>query len=105
MRERYCRYCEGWHDVSEPLPHNCAPERNLARSSLSSPYFVSDGIEIQSMHDGQMYTSKSKLRSEYRAHGVEEIGNEPIRTPEAPKTDRKKLRQDLKDAYQSLKGV
>jgi len=75
------------------------PERNLAASDLPGPRFISDGLEIRSMHDGQMYTSKSKLRSAYRAAGVEEIGNERPRPIEQPKTDRKAIRNELRRVY------
>ncbi|MDQ0558692.1 hypothetical protein QO004_000467 [Rhizobium mesoamericanum] len=99
MRQRYCRVCGGWHEL-DAWPHNCMPEQVMTRSSLPSPHFVSDTIEIRSMHDGQFYTSKSKLRSEYRAHGVEEIGNEQPRPIEKPKADRKAIHEALKQAYQ-----
>lgn len=98
MRERFCRSCGGWHEVGH-TPHNCLPARNLAASDLPAPHFISDAIEIQSMHDGNMYTSKSKLRSEYRAHGVEEIGNEKPKPVETPKTDRKEIREELRRVY------
>ncbi|AVA22476.1 hypothetical protein [Rhizobium sp. NXC24] len=99
MKQRYCRVCGGWHELDR-WPHNCLPERNLAASDLPAPHFVSDTIEIQSMHDGKFYTSKSKLRGEYRAHGVEEIGNEKPQPIEKPKADRKGIRKALKEAYQ-----
>ncbi|RDJ12424.1 hypothetical protein [Rhizobium grahamii] len=98
MRQRYCRVCGGWHEL-DAWPHNCMPERIVTRSSLPSPHFVSDSIEIQSMHDGKMYTSKAKLRGEYRAHGVEEIGNEKPQPIEKPKTDRKAIRNELRRVY------
>ncbi len=71
----------------------------MTRSELPSPHFVSDAIEIRSMHDGQMYTSKSKLRSEYRAHGVEEIGNEKPAPVVKPAADRKAIRDTLRKTY------
>lgn len=98
MRERFCRVCSGWHNI-EAWPHNCMRERSLAQSDLPAPHFISDAIEIQSMHDGNMYTSKSRLRAEYRAHGVEEIGNEKPKPVETPKTDRKAIREELKRVY------
>lgn len=98
MKQRYCRVCGGWHEL-DAWPHNCLPERIMSASDLPSPHFVNDGIEIRSMHDGQMYTSKSKLRSEYRAHGVEEIGNEKPRPVEKPKADRKAIRETLRTTY------
>ncbi|MBX5157034.1 hypothetical protein HJB88_21160 [Rhizobium sp. NZLR5] len=98
MRERYCRVCGGWHQLDE-WPHNCLPAQNPAQSDLPSPHFVSDSIDIQSMHDGKHYTSKARLRSEYRAAGVEEIGNEKPRPIEKPKTDRSEIRNDLRRIY------
>ncbi|MBY3595921.1 hypothetical protein J2J97_05465 [Rhizobium bangladeshense] len=98
MRERYCRVCGGWHPL-DAWPHNCMPVKNLAQSDLPAPHFVSDTIEIQSMHDGRHYTSKAKLRSAYRAAGVVEIGNETPRPIEKPKADRKAIRNELRRVY------
>ncbi|MBX4957017.1 hypothetical protein [Rhizobium lentis] len=98
MRERYCRVCGGWHAL-DAWPHNCMPVKNLAQSDLPSPHFVSDTIDIQSMHDGRHYTSKAKLRSAYRAAGVVEIGNEKPQPIERPKADRKAIRDELRRVY------
>ncbi|NKL79954.1 hypothetical protein [Rhizobium leguminosarum] len=98
MRERYCRVCGGWHPLDK-WPHNCMPVKNLARSDLPAPHFVSDSIDIQSMHDGRHYTSKAKLRSAYRSAGVVEIGNEKPQPIEKPKTDRNEIRKELQRVY------
>ncbi|MBB4238672.1 hypothetical protein [Rhizobium esperanzae] len=98
MRERYCRVCGGWHQLDR-WPHSCMPAQNTAQSDLPAPHFVSDSIDIRSMHDGRHYTSKAKLRSEYRAAGVEEIGNEKPRPIERPKTDRNEIRKELRRVY------
>ncbi|EJB03761.1 hypothetical protein Rleg9DRAFT_2598 [Rhizobium leguminosarum bv. trifolii WSM597] len=98
MRERYCRVCGGWHALDQ-WPHSCMPAQNAAQSDLPAPHFVSDSIDIQSMHDGRHYTSKAKLRSEYRAAGVEEIGNEKPRPIEKPTTDRNEIRKELRRVY------
>ncbi|MET3757593.1 hypothetical protein ABID08_004974 [Rhizobium binae] len=75
------------------------PVKNLAQSDLPAPHFVSDTIDIQSMHDGRHYTSKARLRSAYRAAGVVEIGNEKPQPIEKPKTDRKAIRNELRRVY------
>lgn len=66
-----------------------------ARSSLPSPMFVRDCIEMQSMVDGKVYTSKAAYRKHLRQKGYIEVGNEYLRnepkTPE-PKIDRKAIR-------------
>ncbi|WP_064692142.1 hypothetical protein [Rhizobium aegyptiacum] len=98
MRERYCRVCGGWHAL-DTWPHNCMPVKNLTQSDLPAPHFVSDTIEIQSMHDGRHYTSKAKLRSAYRVAGVVEIGNETPQPIEKPKADRKAIRNELRRVY------
>ncbi|MBB4250859.1 hypothetical protein [Rhizobium sp. BK008] len=98
MRERLCRVCGGWHALDK-WPHNCMPADNLAQSDLPAPHFVSDNIDIQSMHDGRHYTSKAKLRSAYRAAGVVEIGNEKPQPIEKSKTDRKAIRNELRRVY------
>lgn len=93
MRQRFCRVCSQWHDVSEPWPVACYPV-----SANNVPYVISDNIEVRSMHDGQMYTSKSKLRNAYRAAGVEEIGNEMPRS-ERPSSPRGDIRNELRRVY------
>ncbi|PDT23916.1 hypothetical protein [Rhizobium hidalgonense] len=103
MRKRLCRACSGWHDI-DAWPHNCMPAQNLAQSDLPSPHFVSDTIDIQSMHDGRHYTSKAKLRSAYRAAGVVEIGNEKPQPIEKPKTDRAAIRNELRRVYAGHKA-
>ena len=51
--------------------------RYHARSELSAPSFIRDGMEpVQSMLDGKMYDSKAALRATYRAAGVVEVGND-----------------------------
>nr|WP_245317559.1 hypothetical protein [Rhizobium sp. N122] len=75
------------------------PAQNTARSDLPVPHYVSDNIEIRSMHDGNIYTSKRQLRAEYRAHGVEEIGNEKPKPIEKPKSDREGIRKELRRVH------
>lgn len=100
MRERYCRVCGGWHDI-EAWPHNCMPEVAGAPSDLSMPFIASDAMSpVQSMLDGQMYDSKSKLRATYKAAGVVEVGNDPIRFRRKPKAkpDRKAIKTSIEKA-------
>lgn len=53
-----------------------------ARSHLPGPMLIRDDMEpVQSMLDGRMYDSKSKLRATYRAAGVTEVGNDVKFTP------------------------
>ena len=73
MSERYCKVCDGWHDLDKPWPSNCMPERTWTRSELPAPYFVCDTMEpVQSMVDGKFYTSKSALRATYQPSGNKE---------------------------------
>lgn len=71
------------------------------RSHLPAPMVIGDTMEpVQSMLDGQFYTSKSRLRATYRAAGVTEVGNDParLRPRERPKPDRKSIRRTLQKA-------
>lgn len=79
---RLCRCCDGFHDIRKPWPHNCLSHfgEPAKRSDFATPYFISDTMDgVQSPVSGKYYTSKSELRNEYRAAGVIEIGNEPVR--------------------------
>ena len=77
MAERWCKVCKGWHDPAEPWPGECWTEPERQRSDIVCPRFIRDEIDpVQSMASGKMYTSKSKLRAEYKALGVVEVGND-----------------------------
>lgn len=68
---------------------------NTKRSDLPMPRIASDSIEIRSMVDGQVYTSKSALRAHYRATGHVEVGNEDVtkHVKPQPRNDRKSVRE------------
>lgn len=70
-----------------------------ARSSLACPMVVSDQIELKSMVDGNMYTSKRALRNSYRARGYVEVGNEEQKMPKKPKPDRKGISNAVGKAF------
>lgn len=64
------------------------------RSDKSAPMVMRDIGEYRSPIDGSMITSRSQHRDHKRAHGVEEVGNEPIgkiaamREANTPKVDK-----------------
>jgi len=63
-------------------------------SELPFPRIMSDQIEIQSMADGKVYTSKAELRRSYRQQGYIEVGNEDVtQHVKRPKPDRKPIRE------------
>lgn len=92
MRYRFCKKCGALHGLSE-WPVECEEF-----TTSDAPYVISDNIEIQSMHDGQHYTSKSRLRSAYRSAGVEELGNDKVE-PNRPQQERGAIRDDLRRTY------
>ena len=87
-RLRSCRCCGDWHDLGKPWPHNCIShfgERPHARSDFPTPMIRIDTMDaVQSQITGKMHDSKSSLRSEYKAHGVVEMGNDAPLSPSAP---------------------
>lgn len=71
------------------------------RSQLSCPMIAQDTMEpVQSMLDGKMYDSKSKLRSTYRAAGMVEVGNDParLRPRKRSKPDRAAIKTSIEKA-------
>jgi len=75
-----------------------AGEPTPARSNLPFPMIISDQIELKSMVDGKIYTSKSALRRSYRAKGYDEVGNEWLRNEPKrvePKIDRRAIRDTV----------
>ena len=66
------------------------------RSTLPAPHLVTDSMPaVQSMLDGKLYDSKSRLRQTYREAGCVEVGNDVPMTPPSPKRPR---REDIKAA-------
>jgi hypothetical protein len=74
------------------------------RSDLPAPIVIDDAIEVKSMVDGRIYTSKAKLRRSYRARGYIEIGNE-VQKPAEPKRAGKKEISDSVDKACSRAGL
>lgn len=71
---------------------------NVQSSDLPFPMVISDQIEVKSMVDGQMYTSKRALRASYRAKGYIEIGNEQQKPAPKKKADQKSIRDSIRRA-------
>jgi len=88
-------------DWSKPITvavREPAPDR---RGSVACPTIIGDTMEpTQSMLDGKVYTSKSRLRATYKAAGVVEVGNDPQRFKprERPKIDRAEVKKSLERA-------
>lgn len=89
MSERLCRACREWHDTDQPWPSACASHFRVrsARSDLPRPTVISDYLEASSPISGEMFTSKSGLRSHYRANGVRELGNDTIKPRDNDEAD------------------
>ena len=99
MRSRYCKICEGWHDLDRPWPDNCLPERNWTRADYACPAVITDSMPpVQSQLDGKMYDSKSALRRTYRQAGVIEVGNDPQRFKKTVRERAKPDRKAIKNA-------
>jgi hypothetical protein len=77
-----------------PAEEYCRPSSN--RSTLSAPHLLRDEMPpTQSMLDGKLYDSKSRLRQTYRTAGVVEVGND---VPTAPPPMKRPRREDIKAA-------
>lgn len=76
----YDRASFTWITPEEMAARDREREERMAerKTGLARPMVISDslGDGVQSMADGKVYTSKARLRAEYRAHGVEEVGND-----------------------------
>ena len=90
MSQRLCRACDGWHDLSEPWPRECAnhfKRTTEARSDLPRPMVISDDVDVSSPVSGERFTSKSELRRHYRMNGVRELGNDTIKPRDNDEAD------------------
>lgn len=73
------------------------------QGELCCPMIISDTMDpIQSMLDGKMYDSKSRLRRTYKEGGVTEVGNDSsVMDPKPfkkPRPDPKKIRDSVRRA-------
>lgn len=101
MRERFCKVCKGWHRLDQPWPHNCRQEDWRQRSDLPGPMLIRDEIDhVQSMATGKWYSSKAKLRQEYKDLGMIEVGNDPIVTQPTPFKRKKPTKEDVTPAVE-----
>lgn len=82
-------------DWSIPLPERPRCKRVIQRSVLPCPYVIGDAIEVKSMVDGNIYTSKTALRQSYREKGYIEVGNEEMKQPSKEKPSRKAIRESV----------
>lgn len=93
-RQRKCRVCGGWHDLSEPWPFACLG--HYGHMDARAHVVLRDDMPpLRSMLDGKLYDSKSALRRTYRAAGVEEIGNETQKSSRPVTPDRDGIRRAL----------
>lgn len=101
-----CKACGDFHEVSN-WPDNHMPEQFDLETELNvCRNFISDNLEsigglngIQSMADGKFYTSKAKLRADYRARGMIEMGNDKAKPISKPKPDRRKIKEAVQKAW------
>jgi hypothetical protein len=88
-------YARNYNEIEWlPIPkHEPVPIRK-ARSHLPGPMLIRDDMEpVQSMLDGKLYTSKSRLRRTYREAGVTEVGNDVKFDPPPPPRSRVKRKE------------
>ena len=108
-----CQVCGDLHELSN-WPHNHMPEQFDLETELNvCRMFISDNLEsigglngIQCQASGLHFTSKSKLRREYRARGVIEVGNDTQRMKPfvRPKPDRKQIKEALHKAMYAVQN-
>lgn len=99
-RSRLCRSCGEFHDVEAAWPESCAS--HFGQQTGASFHIISDSMDpIRSMADGKMYDSKSRYRSDLRARGLIEVGNERVQQAPAHKPP---VRDTLRDVYRRLGG-
>lgn len=99
MTVRFCNTCRGWHDLDEPWP--CA----RPHSNSAAPYVISDTMEpLKHMGTGRMIDSKAKFRADTKASGCVEIGNEPIRSRDPIRLDKRQRVEAIQRAIYDLRN-
>lgn len=100
-RSRLCRSCGEFHDLAIAWPDNCIGHFT-SQGEGSGVQIISDTMApIRSMVDGKMYDSKSRYRSDLKAHGMIEVGNENV---QARPTQLPPVRDTLRQTYRQLGG-
>lgn len=91
MRERHCRVCDGWHDLSKPWPHNCVAHFGARpqRGDYPMPAVRTDTLPggvngIISHADGLRYDSRRAYERAVVAAGCEIVGNDRLPTDSPP---------------------
>ena len=106
-----CKACGDFHEVSN-WPANHLPEQYDLAHEYAGIATISDSLEgyglngIQSQADGRWHTSKSRLRADYRALGMVEVGNDAARHKpfKRPRSDRKQIKEALHKAMYAVKN-
>lgn len=84
--------------IDKALAHVDGPAR-------SAPNVISDNMDpIRSHADGRMYDSKSAYRTDLRARGYVEVGNERAPFDRRPSFNAGPVAPDIKRAIQELSG-
>src|SRR4249920_3031114 len=63
------------YQISPTKWTNKPPQEPRARSSLPTPYIISDEMPLTEQVDGRFYSSKSAFRAVGRKLGLTEVGN------------------------------
>lgn len=74
------------------------------RSDLPSPYVMGDIQPYRSMVDGSVIGGRRQHRDHLRAHGCEEVGNEKLPAPSAPKVTPHEIGRDIKESIEQLRA-
>ena len=104
---RRCKVCGDLHDIYNWPDNHRDPDWDT-RSDLAAPNVVNSNLEsigglngLQSQIDGKYYTCARRMRAEYRAHGVIEVGDDANRlTKDYGKKRPKVTKEDVKPAVE-----
>ena len=69
------------------------------RSDLPAPMVIRDEMDpLQGQHNGEIFTSKRKMRQSYRDHGVVEVGNDSSVLDPKPRKPVRPDRGEIREA-------
>lgn len=99
-RSRFCKICQGWHDLAEPWPVEC-----IRYEANAAPNIRPDGMDpIQSMVSGKFHDSKSAYYAEVRRAGCEIVGDDRAGFGKRPEYVAKGVGQAIKRAIEQLES-
>jgi hypothetical protein len=102
-RSRYCKACQGWHNLEQAWPAECAGHFGQVNAA---PMIRTDGMDpVKSMADGRVYDSRSAYYRSVKNAGCEIVGDDRAGFGKRPEfTPHAGVERDIKRTIEQLRS-